>query len=149
VNAGGLGAMAAARALGGVAGLPLLATVGLRGRGGALLLSATIAFGVGLVAFSMSTIFALSIVLLLFVGCAASCLDTLGQSLMQHSAGDHERGAAMGVWFFSIGFGPFGHLGVGAAASVVGAPLTLAVSGGFLVLIAIGLSTVGTLRRLR
>lgn len=70
MNAGGLGAMAAARALGGVAGLPLLATVGLRGRGG-VLLTATIAFGVGLVVFSMSPLFALSIVLPQLVGCAA------------------------------------------------------------------------------
>jgi len=149
VDAGGFGALSAARALGGVAGLLLLATVGFRGRGGVLLLTATAAFGVGLIAFSVSTIFIVSIVVLLFVGCAASCLDTLGQSLMQQSVGDHERGAAMGVWFFAIGFGPFGYLGLGAAASTVGAPLSLAVSGATLALIALGLATVGTLRRLR
>ena len=128
VDAGGFGALSAARALGGVVGLLLLATAGFRGRGGVLLLTAAGAFGVGLVAFSISTIFAVSLIVLLFVGAAASCMDTLGQSLMQQSVGDHERGAAMGVWFFSVGFGPFGYLGLGAAASTVGAPLSLGVS---------------------
>ena len=148
VDAGGLGAMAAARALGGVVGLLALATLGFRGRGGALILLAAAGFGLSLIAFSISTIFLLSLLLLTAVGASAAAMDALGQSLIQQSVGDHERGAAMGVWFFAIGFGPFGHLGLGAAASAVGAPLALAVSGAILALVAIALSTVRPLRQL-
>ena len=148
VDAGGLGVMSAARAVGGVIGLLLLARLGFGGRGGLLLIGATVAFGLGLVAFSISTIFGLSLLLLAVVGCAASALDTLGQSLIQQAVGDQERGAAMGVWFFAIGFGPFGHLGLGAAASAVGAPLALACSGLLLALIGLALGTVKELRTL-
>ena len=54
----------------------------------------------------------------------------------------------MGVWFFAIGFGPFGHLALGAAAAAVGAPLALAISGSLLALTAAALSGVRALRRL-
>ena len=54
----------------------------------------------------------------------------------------------MGIWYFAIGFGPIGQLGLGAAASSVGAPAALAVSGGVLAVIALALSRSGTLRAL-
>ncbi len=34
----------------------------------------------------------------------------LSQSLMQRATSDAERGAAMGIWAFAVGFGPIGHL---------------------------------------
>jgi MFS family permease len=148
VDAVGLGAMSAARSVGGIAGLLLLATVGFRERGGRLLLLAAIGFGLALVAFSASTIFLLSLVLLLVVGVMSAALDTLGQSLVQHSVGDHERGAAMGVWFFSIGVGPVGGLALGGAAEAIGAPLALAISGSILALVGAALSSVRALRQL-
>ena len=68
---------------------------------------------------------------------------------MQRNADEHERGAAMGLWVFSIGFGPVGHLTLGAAASAVGAPLTQAVSGLLLALVAGLMALQGPLRRAR
>ena len=115
-DATGLGALSAARNLGAIAGLVLLARLGLGGRGGRLILLATLGFGLGLVGFALSTSFALSLVLSLAVGASAAALDTLAQSLLQQSVDDAERGSAMGIWFFAIGFGPLGHLGIGAAA---------------------------------
>lgn len=149
VDAAGLGAMNAAGAIGGVAGLLLLARVGISGRAGILLLGATAGFGLCLVAFSFSTIYLVSLVLLMGVGLTASALDTLGQALIQRSVGDHERGAAMGTWFFAIGFGPFGHVGIGAAAAVIGVPLALGLSGGGLLVAALALTTVRQLRELK
>ena len=118
----------------------LLARLGLRGRGGRLLLAAAFGLGVGLVLFALSSSFALSLVVLLAVGAFAAALDTLGQSLIQRSVEDDERGSAMGVWFFAIGFGPLGHLALGAAAVALGAPIALAISGSLLALTAAGLS---------
>jgi MFS family permease len=147
-DATGLGALSAARNLGAIAGLVLLARLGLGGRGGRLILLATLGFGLGLVGFAVSTSFALSFVLLLAVGASAAALDTLAQSLIQHSVDDAERGSAMGIWFFAIGFGPLGHLTIGAAANAIGAPTALAISGGLLVLLAIALSSVRSIRQI-
>ena len=147
-DATGLGALAAARSVGAIAGMLLLARVGLRGRGGRLLLSAAFGLGFALVLFALSSSFALSLALLVAVGAFAAALDTLGQSLIQHSVEDDERGSAMGVWFFAIGFGPLGHLGLGAAAVALGAPVALAISGSLLALTAAGLTGVRALRRL-
>ena len=147
-DATGLGALAGARSVGAIVGMLLLARLGLGGRGGRLLLSAAFGLGLGLVGFALSSSFALSLALLLAVGAAAAALDTLGQSLIQRSVDDNERGSAMGVWYFAIGFGPLGHLGLGAAAAAIGAPTALAISGGLLAIIAVALSGVRSLRRL-
>jgi MFS family permease len=147
-DATGLGALAAARNIGAAVGMLLLARLGVGGRGGRLLLSAAFGLGFGLVCFALSSSFALSLVLLLGVGAAAAALDTLGQSLIQRSVDDNERGSAMGVWFFAIGFGPVGHLGLGAAAAAIGAPTALAISGGLLAITAAALSRVRAIRRL-
>lgn len=148
VDAAGLGAMSAARGIGGIVGLLALARFGFRGRGGALILGATIVFGLALVAFAASSVFALSLAILAAVGLTASALDTLGQSLIQQSVDDQERGAAMGIWFFAIGFGPFGHLGIGALAGIVGGPLAMAISGGLLATLGIAIAVATPLRRL-
>jgi MFS family permease len=148
-DAAGLGALSSARSLGGIAGLLVLARLGFGGRGGRLFLIATLASGLALAGFAVSTSFALSMLLLVVVGMCWAAADTLGQSLIQQSVDDHERGAAMGIWFFGIGFGPFGHLALGAAASLVGAPVVLLVDGAALALIAVGLTTVRTIRRLK
>lgn len=130
-DASGLGVMSAARSVGGVfGGLALASSV--RTRDGALLLTTTGLFGLALVGFSASSVFAVSVVILVVVGGSMAALDTLGQTLVQRHVDDHERGAAMGIWFFGIGFGPFGHLGLGAAASILGAPVALAASGSLL-----------------
>lgn len=130
-DASGLGVLSAARSVGGVfGGLALASSV--RTRDGALLLTTTGLFGLALVGFSASSVFAISVVILVVVGGSMAALDTLGQTLVQRHVDDHERGAAMGIWFFGIGFGPFGHLGLGAAASILGAPVALAASGSLL-----------------
>lgn len=147
-DAAGLGLLSSSRSAGGMLGLLLLARLGFAGRGGRLFLFATLVSGVALAGFAVSTIFALSVVLVVIVGMAWAACDTLGQSLIQGGVGDHERGTAMGIWFFGIGFGPFGHLGLGAAASVVGAPFALLVDGAILAAIAIALAGLRGLRRL-
>ena len=67
-------------------------------------------------------------------------MDTLGQTLIQRNADEHERGAAMGLWVFSVGFGPIGHLTLGAVATSYGAPFAQAASGLGLMLVAMTLS---------
>jgi hypothetical protein len=54
----------------------------------------------------------------------------------------------MGIWFFSIGFGLVGLVGLGAAASAIGAQAALAIDGLLLALFAIGLSRVRAIHEL-
>ncbi len=140
-DAAGLGALAMARNIGAVAVLLVLARVGLgQARGGRLILLATFALGSGLTAFALSSSFALSFAILVGVGAAMAGVDTLTQSLLQRNVDDAERGSAAGIWFFAIGFGPLGLVGLGVAANAMGAPTALAISGALLTLFAIVLS---------
>jgi MFS family permease len=149
VDAAGLGAMSAARSLGSMIGLLAIATAGLGTRGGLLYLSTGIAFGLGLAAFAISTSFLLSLALLFVLGAASSSFDTLGQTLLQRSVEDNERGASVGIWFFGTGFGPFGSLALGAIAAAAGGPVAMFISGAILATITAGLATVPRLRALR
>ena len=129
VGAAGLGTMTAARSLGGVLGLAVLARLGTRERSGAVLLGAAGVLGVMLLALALTPRFELALVWLVAIGAASAVLDTLGQTLLQQAVPARQRGAAMGTWVFAIGFGPVGHLGVGALAASFGAPLTLTLFG--------------------
>ena len=149
VGASGLGIMMAVRSAGGTLGLLLLSRFGAEGRSGLVFVVGAAAFGLALLLFAVSPFYALALVLLGLSGLCASIMDTLGQTLMQRNADEHERGAAMGLWVFSIGFGPVGHLTLGAAASAVGAPLAQAVSGLLLFLMAGLMALNAQLRRAR
>ena len=148
-DAAGLGALGTARNIGAIAVLLLLARVGLgQSRGGRAIVLAMSALGLGLTAFALSSSFALSFAILVVVGGAMAGSDTLSQALLQRNVDDAERGSAAGIWFFAIGFGPLGLVGLGAAANAVGAPTALAVSGVLLALFAVGLSRVRAIHEL-
>lgn len=148
-DAAGLGAFGTARNIGAIAALLALARVGLdTSGGGRLILLATSALGLGLTAFALSTSFALSFALLVVVGAAMAGTDTLSQSLLQRNVDDAERGSAAGIWFFAIGFGPLGLVGLGAAANAIGAPAALAISGILLALFALALTRVRAIHEL-
>jgi predicted MFS family arabinose efflux permease len=149
VGASGLGIMMAVRSGGGALGLLVLSRLGAEGRSGLVFLSAAGAFGLALLLFGSSPVYAVALVLLGLSGLCASVMDTLGQTLLQRYADERERGAAMGLWVFSVGFGPVGHLTLGAAASAFGAPVTQAVSGLLLALVAATMATNRSLRRAR
>jgi MFS family permease len=149
VGASGLGLMTAVRSGGGAFGLLILSRLGAEGRAGLVFLSGAASFGLTLLLFAISPVYALALGLLALSGMCASIMDTLGQTLIQRNAAEGERGTAMGVWVFSVGFGPIGHLSLGAAASSIGAPLTQAISGLCLIGVAGLMSLHAPLRRAR
>ena len=148
-GAAGLGTMTAARSMGAVLGLLFLTRVGTRNRSGGVLLGAAGLIGVALVAFALTPRFELALVWLAVVGAACAMVDTLSQMLLQQSVDERQRGAAMGTWMVSIGFGPVGHLGLGALAAALGAPPALAMFGAGLAVVVALLSRAGVLRRLQ
>jgi MFS family permease len=123
------GTMNAIRALGGVVALVLVIRLGTRAGTGLALLGGSMLFGLALVAFAVSPSFAAAVVPMLMVGAAGAATDSLSQALIQRSVTDAERGAAMGVWAFGLGFGPLGYVAAGAMAGRIGPVPTQALFG--------------------
>jgi hypothetical protein len=146
----GLGALNAARSVGGILGL---GAVWLRGQargGGALFLGVLLSFGVSLVALGAAPhMVGLAGVLavLVLVNAIGALADLLAQSLMQLGVPAHLRGSAGGAWVVAIGLAPLGQLQIGALASLFGVSVALATSG--LALMAVAGATTALSPRMR
>jgi MFS family permease len=131
-GADALGLMFGAVGLGALIGALFLAqrknVIGL----GRVIVIASLGFGFGLVVFTVSRIFWLSLLLLVGVGCGWMVLIAASNTALQTLADDHMRGRVMSLFsMMLIGMTPFGSLLAGWAADQVGAPLVVAVGGGF------------------
>ena len=142
VGAVGLGIMTAIRQAGGILGLMVLASLGNFRRKGLLMFATATAFGLGQMAFSLTTNIIIFVSILFIVNACATTVDMLHKILMQANVPNEQRGRAMGSWVLSIGVAPVGHLGVGAMAGVLGAPGALLVNGSILAFVGIA-SAVG------
>ena len=109
-------------------GLALLASLRDYRRKGMLMFVIAGAFGLGLMAFSVSSNMLFFLAVLALVNACAMAVDTLYKTLMQENVAEEERGRAMGSWVLSIGTAPVGHLGVGGLAGLLGAPGALLVT---------------------
>ena len=58
-------------------------------------------------------------------------------TMLQLNVFDEQRGRAMGIWMMSIGFGPLGHLAVGAIADLFSAPVALSINGSVLIVVSV------------
>jgi MFS family permease len=134
----GLGLLMGASGLGALAGaLALVSRTGVRGLGRWVAISAG-AFGVALMAFSLSRTFWLSTFLLVPVGGAMIVQMAASNTLIQAMVPDHLRGRVMAVYsMMFMGMAPFGALFAGWVAERIGAPETVA-GGGLVCLVAAG-----------
>jgi hypothetical protein len=132
----GLGALLAARAVGGILGL---AAAWARGAaGGALFLAVLVTFGVSLIALGAAPYvvgFMGVLLVLTLVNAAGALADLLAQSLLQLGVPDDLRGRAGGAWVVAIGLAPLGQLQIGALASLFGVSVALGTSGLALVIL--------------
>ena len=145
----GLGAMSAARAVGGILGL-VLSMRGVLMSGGAVFAGVLVAFGASLIALGGApyVVGFTGVMLVVVAANAAGALaDLLAQSLLQLSVPHHLRGRAGGAWVVAIGFAPLGQLQIGALASLLGVSAALGVSG--LALVTLASLTVFLYPRLR
>jgi len=137
----GLGAMNAARSIGGIVALIVLSMRPIERGGGILLLSVLVSFGGSLIVLGMAPYFvgfAGVVIVLILANSAGALTDLLGQTLMQLSVPAHLRGRAGGAWVVAIGLAPLGQLQIGALASLFGVSLALGASGLALVALASG-----------
>ncbi len=128
----GLGIMTAVRQSGGLLALTLLASLRDYRRKGLLVFVLAGGFGLGLMAFSLSSNLFFFLAVLAVVNACAMSVDTLYKTLMQDNVPTEQRGRAMGAWVLSIGFAPAGDLGVGGLASFLGAQGALLINGAVL-----------------
>jgi MFS family permease len=127
-----LGIMFGAVGFGALAGALFLAQrkniVGL----GRVIVFATLGFGAGLVCFTVSQMFWLSLLLLVAVGYGWMVLIAASNTVLQTLADNQMRGRVMSLFsMMLVGMAPFGSLLAGWAADQVGAPMVVAIGGGF------------------
>jgi hypothetical protein len=126
----GLGALSAARSVGGILGLAAASSMG--AAGGARFLAVLLAFGASLVVLGAAPHvvgFAGVLLVLTVVNAAGALADLLAQSLLQLSVPGELRGRAGGAWVVAIGLAPLGQLQIGALASLFGVSAALGASG--------------------
>ena len=110
----GFGIMVAARAVGSVVGVAVLASIGDRLPKGKSLLVASALFGLSLAAFGSQPWLVTALFFLGVAGMMASIFDLFQQAALQLAVGGDQRGRAMGIWVMGVGAGPVGHLEVGS-----------------------------------
>ena len=135
VGAIGMGMINAFRSGGGLLACLAIASLGDFKQKGRLLLGMFLMFGVGLILYANSPVYAFSLFFMGIVGVSAAGHDTLSQVLLQLNVEEDQRGRAMGIWQLSIGFGVIGSMILGTLAEAYGASFAQSVFGGIMVLI--------------
>jgi len=128
-GAGGFGILMAAPGVGAVIGTLTIASLSNIERKGAVLLGSIFILGGGLVAFSFSRSFGLSIGLLIIIGAAQMVYLTTNQTLLQMTIPDELRGRVMGIYMLNQGLLPLGSLFAGTMADLLGAPTAVMIMG--------------------
>lgn len=133
LNAGpeGLGALNAARSVGGVLGL-LASMRGSAQGGGTLFLVILVSFGASVASLGLAPYmvgFAGVLVVLTVTNAIGALADLLAQSLLQFAVPAEQRGRAGGAWVVAIGLAPIGQLQIGGIASLFGVSAALGASG--------------------
>lgn len=130
-----LGFLMAASGIGALTGSIYLASrETVHGLGKIIALASAI-FGIGLIGFSLSRVFWLSMLLVLIVGFGMIVQMASSNTILQTIADEDKRGRLMSFYTMAlIGMAPFGSLLAGGLASKVGAPNTLIIGGVFCIL---------------
>jgi MFS family permease len=97
---------------------------------GRLIVVATLGFGMALIAFTVSKLYWLSLLLLVAVGLGWMVLIAASNTALQTLADDAMRGRVMSLFtLMLVGMAPFGSLLAGWLADRIGAPLIVAIGG--------------------
>jgi MFS family permease len=97
---------------------------------GKLIVIASSTFGAGLIAFSFSRSFPLSLFILLFTGFGMILQMASSNTIIQTIVDEDKRGRIMSIYAMAFGgTAPFGSMMAGSLASRIGAPTTLIISG--------------------
>lgn len=121
----GLGLLSTASGIGSFAGLFLSNYLRRYLSLGWILTGGTFGMALALVAFSQSSVYAISWLMLLITGMGQACFGIMQSSIILLTASDEMRGPTMGVLVLAIGSDPLGKLITGALAEEFGAPFAV------------------------
>jgi MFS family permease len=97
---------------------------------GRIVPAAALLFGSGLIILSLSRTFALSLLLMVFIGLGMMMQAASSNTILQTITDDDKRGRVMSFYTMAVmGTAPFGSLLAGALAKVIGAPWTMFAGG--------------------
>ena len=129
-GAAGYGLMMTAVGVGALSGALAVAAFDRRIRKGPTLLAAGGAFGLLLIAFGLSKLYALSVALLALTGATMIVNNALTNATIQTIVPDALRGRVMGFYaFVFVGLAPLGSLQMGALAERIGPSAAAALGG--------------------
>jgi len=120
--------------VGAVAGSLTVATMRERARGRLLLICATV-LAFALVAFSVSTVYYVTLPLMLVIGASTAGRMSIGQVLIQAYPADEYRGRVMAVWMMQFNLVAFGTFFVGIMSEAFGPQLAIGGLAGFLLVV--------------
>ena len=130
VGARGFGFLAAAPAVGAVITGLVMARMGAFRQQGKLVIGSVAVFGLATVAFGLSHIFWLSLLMLGLAGAADTVSTVLRQTIRQLATSDHLRGRMTSInMVFFMGGPQLGEVEAGAVATLIGAPLSVVTGG--------------------
>lgn len=130
VGVKGLAWLMSSSGIGALIGAFLLARLGDFKYKGRLLVLSSFIFSVALILFSLSTLYLLSLISLVFIGASSVTAIAIINTLLQIRVPDMFRGRVMSVFMFTFaGLMPFGNLISGSIAQVLGASFTVMLSG--------------------
>lgn len=125
-GAAGLGLLSSASGAGAVAGGILLARWGDVRNKGRLYQACFILFFGALILFSLSSVYGLSLALLVLVGIGSMSNINVGTVMLQMGTPRELQGRTMSLWTWGISLSFLGALPIGALAEVYGAPVVMA-----------------------
>jgi MFS family permease len=124
----GFGLLVSVIGLGALAGSLTMASLGDIKRKGLLMLVISLIFGIGIILFTLSRDFYLSLAFLTLVGVGESGRMTVNNTLIQTHAEDHMRGRVLAVLQMERGLQPLFLMPITLGAQFFGAPLAMGVS---------------------
>jgi predicted MFS family arabinose efflux permease len=139
VGAEGLGILTAASSIGATVSVLILTGLPAKRRREPIMTTVYVLYGAALIGLALSPNLIVAALAILVVGACASAFDALQQTMIQLAVPDDQRGRAVGIWVFSLGSAPLGHLEVGAVATGLGAPAALMLNGTLVALGALAL----------
>ena len=148
VGPGGLGWLGAMAGAGAIAGSITVASLSDARQMRVLMLTGGIGLGVFIILFAISTIYLLSLVLVLCVGFLFQIFMTSNFTLVQVISPDYIRGRVLSIRMIALGLGPVGMVLLGTGAEAFGPGQATVVMGAVaVVLVMIVLITIPSLRR--
>ncbi len=139
VGAVGYGYLQAAPGLGAILSLIGLTLLTYYKRKAILLAASGIIMGIGLIGFSASSGFLLSLALLVIIGAMQTAFSTVNSTMIQGAVSDEVRGRVMSWREVAFGLGPIGSMLFGAIAQYTGVPMSVGLLGGVCLILSLSL----------